>query len=84
MMRRLEACGLRSSSSGLKGAPKGSSAVMMGVADEVGTVEAGKAADIIAVKGDVLKHINLLGNVDLVMKAGTVYKQDGQPIEARL
>ncbi|MBL37234.1 MAG: Xaa-Pro dipeptidase [Xanthomonadales bacterium] len=59
-------------------------AVMMGVADEVGTVEAGKAADIIAVKGDVLKHINLLGNVDLVMKAGTVYKQDGQPIEARL
>lgn len=59
-------------------------AVMMGVDDEVGTVEAGKAADIIAVKGDVLKHINLLQNVDLVMKAGTVYKQDGQPIEARL
>jgi len=59
-------------------------AVMMGVADEVGTVEAGKAADIIAVKGDVLKHINLLGNVDLVMKAGTVYKRGGQPVEARL
>jgi len=59
-------------------------AVMMGVADEVGTVEAGKAADIIAVKGDVLKHINLLGNVDLVMKTGTVYKQNGRPIEERL
>lgn len=59
-------------------------AVMMGVDDEVGTLEAGKAADIIAVRGDVLKHINLLQNVDLVMKAGTVYKQNGQPIEARL
>lgn len=59
-------------------------AVMMGVADEVGTVEAGKAADIIAVRGDVLKHINLLSNVDLVMKAGTIYKQNGQPIGERL
>jgi len=58
-------------------------AVMMGVDDQVGTVEAGKAADIIAVKGDVLEHINLLQNVDLVMKAGTVYKQDGQPIKER-
>jgi len=59
-------------------------AVMMDVDDEVGTVEAGKAADIIAVKGNVLEHINLLGNVDLVMKAGTIYKQNGQPVEARL
>ena len=59
-------------------------AVMMGVDDQVGTLEAGKAADIIAVKGDVLEHINLLQNVELVMKAGTVYKQDGQPVEERL
>ncbi len=59
-------------------------AVMMGVDDQVGTVEAGKAADIIAVKGDVLRHVNLLQNLDLVMKAGTVYKQDGQPIKERL
>jgi len=56
----------------------------MGVDDQVGTVEAGKAADIIAVKGDVLRHVNLLQNLDLVMKAGTVYKQDGQPIKERL
>ncbi|MBS3822487.1 MAG: amidohydrolase family protein [Wenzhouxiangellaceae bacterium] len=59
-------------------------AVMMGVDDEVGTVSPGMAADIIAVKGDVLEHINLLQNVDLVMKAGTVYKQNAQPIEERL
>lgn len=34
------------------------------------TVSAGKFADIIAVKGDVLEHIDLLSRVDLVMKHG--------------
>lgn len=56
-------------------------AKMMKVSDRWGTVTAGKYADIIAVRGDVLKHINLLQNVDLVMKGGVVYKQDGQVIE---
>ncbi|MCQ8184269.1 amidohydrolase family protein [Parvularcula maris] len=53
-------------------------AVLMGVEDELGTVSAGKKADIIAVRGDVLKHMNVLQNVDLVMKGGTLYKQGGQ------
>ena len=53
-------------------------AVMMGVADRWGVVQAGKYADIIAVKGDVLTYINLLSRVDFVMKGGTVYKQDGR------
>ena len=44
--------------------------VMMGVSDEVGTVSPGKNADIIAVRGDVVRHINLLQDVDLVMKHG--------------
>ena len=48
--------------------------VMMGVSDDVGTVSPGKYADIIAVKGDVLRYINLLQNVDLVIKHGTRYK----------
>lgn len=48
--------------------------VMMGVSEEVGTVSVGKYADIIAVKGDVLKHINLIYNVDMVMKHGKRYK----------
>ena len=48
--------------------------VMMGVSEEVGTVSAGKYADIIAVKGDVLRYINLLQDVDLVMKHGERYK----------
>ncbi|WP_299765475.1 amidohydrolase family protein [uncultured Dokdonia sp.] len=46
----------------------------MGVADEVGTVTEGKKADIIAVKGDVLRHISLLQNVDIVIKHGKQYK----------
>ena len=59
-------------------------AVMMGVADQTGTVSAGKLADIIAVQGDVLSYINLLQRVDLVMKGGTVYKRDGRPVESAL
>ncbi len=59
-------------------------AVMMGVEDELGTVSAGKKADIIAVKGDVLEYINLLQNVDMVMKGGVLYKLDGDPIEENL
>ena len=45
-------------------------AKMMKVGDRWGTVTPGKYADIIAVRGDVLKHINLLQRVDLVMKGG--------------
>jgi imidazolonepropionase-like amidohydrolase len=57
---------------------------MMGVEDQWGTVSAGKYADIIAVQGDVLRHINLLSRVDFVMKGGVIYKQNGQPIEEAL
>ncbi|MCC5879643.1 MAG: amidohydrolase family protein [Idiomarina sp.] len=53
-------------------------AVMMGVQDRYGSVSPGKSADIIAVQGDVLRHINLLQRVDFVMKEGVVYKQNGQ------
>ncbi len=34
----------------------------------------GKHADIIAVRGDVLRYINLLRDVDLVIKHGKRYK----------
>jgi len=44
--------------------------VMMKVDHEVGTITEGKYADIIAVKGDVLRYINLLQNVDMVIKHG--------------
>ncbi len=45
-------------------------AVWMGVSDAVGTVSPGKIADIVAVRGDVLRHIDLLQGVDLVIKNG--------------
>ncbi len=59
-------------------------AVMMGVEDELGTVSAGKKADIIAVRGDVLEYINLLQDVDFVMKGGVVYKENGAALEQNL
>lgn len=46
----------------------------MGKADEVGTITPGKYADIIAVKGDVLRYISLLQDVDMVIKHGKQYK----------
>lgn len=48
--------------------------VVMGVSDEVGTVSVGKYADIIAVKGDVLRYITLLQDVDIVVKHGKRYR----------
>ena len=54
--------------------------VLMKVSDKTGTVSEGKFADIIAVRGDVLRYINLLQRVDFVMKGGEVYKKDGKPV----
>lgn len=48
--------------------------VLMGVDHEVGTISEGKYADIIAVKGDVLRYISLLQDVDMVIKHGKRYK----------
>jgi imidazolonepropionase-like amidohydrolase len=48
--------------------------VAMKVDRDVGTITPGKYADIIAVRGDVLRYIALLQRVDLVVKRGTKYK----------
>ncbi|HKP37912.1 MAG TPA: amidohydrolase family protein [Pyrinomonadaceae bacterium] len=48
--------------------------VAMKVSDQVGTVSEGKYADIIAVRGDVLRHISLLQDVDVVIKHGKRWK----------
>ncbi|HYO13931.1 MAG TPA: amidohydrolase family protein [Thermoanaerobaculia bacterium] len=45
-------------------------AVHMKVDGDVGTIAPGKIADIIAVHGDVLRHVDLLQDVDLVIKGG--------------
>jgi len=51
-----------------------SAADLMGRAKDVGTVEPGKYADLIAVSGDPLKDVRVLENVGFVMKGGVVYK----------
>jgi imidazolonepropionase-like amidohydrolase len=47
----------------------------LGEKDKLGSIEAGKMADIIAVDGDPLTSSTVFGKVVFVMKDGTVYKQ---------
>ncbi|HEY7404389.1 MAG TPA: amidohydrolase family protein [Candidatus Angelobacter sp.] len=49
-------------------------AELLGMQNEVGTVAAGKYADMVAVKGDPLADVTLLEKVDFVMKGGEIYK----------
>ena len=46
---------------------------LLGVADQTGTLAAGKAADIVAVAGNPLSNMQTTEHPLLVMKAGTVY-----------
>ena len=41
---------------------------------KIGVLKTGNYADLIAVKGDVLKDVRLLENVSFVMKGGVIYK----------
>jgi imidazolonepropionase-like amidohydrolase len=53
-------------------------ATLLGRLDRIGTIEAGKDADIIAVEGDPTQNIRLLENVGFVMKHGRVHKLGGE------
>jgi imidazolonepropionase-like amidohydrolase len=48
---------------------------LLGWSDRIGSLEAGKFADIVAVNGDPAKDVTLLQNPAFVMKGGVVYKQ---------
>jgi len=50
-------------------------AKLLGWDKRIGSIEAGKYADIIAVPTDPLQDIHVLDHVSFVMKNGTVYKQ---------
>lgn len=47
--------------------------------DQLGTLEPGKLADVVAVPRDPLADITAMHEVSFVMKDGIVYKRDGQP-----
>ena len=51
-------------------------AKLLRVEDELGSIEVGKIADIIAVSGDPMKDISSMENVVFVMKEGKVYKNN--------
>ncbi|MDE2805301.1 MAG: amidohydrolase family protein [Gemmatimonadota bacterium] len=57
------------------------SAMIMGWEEDVGSLEAGKYADIIAVPGNPLDDITALERVMWVMKGGEIYRAD--PVEGR-
>jgi imidazolonepropionase-like amidohydrolase len=50
---------------------------LLGHSKELGSIKAGKYADLVAVSGDPLKDISLLERVEFVMKEGKVYKSSG-------
>ncbi len=51
-------------------------AELLGLSDKIGSLEAGKSADIVAVPGNPLQDIRQTEHVLFVMKEGVVYKND--------
>jgi imidazolonepropionase-like amidohydrolase len=70
----LRACGLdpmQAIVAGTSGA-----ATLLGVEAEAGSLRAGRAADIVAIRGDPLADASVLAHPDFVMKGGAVVRRD--------
>jgi imidazolonepropionase-like amidohydrolase len=50
-------------------------AEVVGMSDKIGTIEAGKLADIVATDENPLRNIKTMEKVSFVMKEGVVYLQ---------
>jgi imidazolonepropionase-like amidohydrolase len=48
---------------------------LLGITADRGSISVGKMADVIAVSGDPIKDIRVLGTIDFIMKEGRVYKE---------
>ena len=59
------------------------SARAMGFGDDLGTIEAGKLADLFVVEGNPLEEIRDARNVRLVMRAGRIYEAEELLEQAR-
>ena len=57
---------------------------LIGDTADIGSIQAGRYADMIAVSGDPLKDIRQLEHVSFVMKGGVVYKSAGQAAAASI
>ena len=57
-----------------------SAAEAIGLSDQVGTLEKGKRADLIAVSGNPLEDLRALRQVDFVVRDGKIAAQDGHVI----
>ena len=53
----------------------GTAAELLGWSDQVGSIEPGKFADIVAVPGDPLADVSVLEKVEFVMKGGSVIEK---------
>ena len=52
---------------------------LIGDTADIGSVQAGRYADLIAVSGDPLQDVTVLEHVGFVMKGGRIYKENGKP-----
>jgi imidazolonepropionase-like amidohydrolase len=55
-----------------------SAADLIGDSEDIGSIQPGRYADVVAVAGDPLQDVKELQKVQFVMKGGVVYRRDGQ------